>query len=44
MCVRARVDDRSVVGFFGFDHDRKLALQALAVSAAKNDVHAVFAG
>ncbi|ETW86282.1 hypothetical protein HETIRDRAFT_471663 [Heterobasidion irregulare TC 32-1] len=35
---------KSVVGFFGFDHDRKLALQALAVSAAKNDVHAVFAG
>ncbi|THH16482.1 hypothetical protein EW146_g4161 [Bondarzewia mesenterica] len=35
---------KSVVGFFGFNHDRKLALQALAVSAAKNDVHAVFAG
>ncbi|KAH9852714.1 outer membrane protein Iml2/Tetratricopeptide repeat protein 39 [Lenzites betulinus] len=35
---------RGVVGFFGFNHDRKLALQALAVSAAKTDVHAVFAG
>ncbi|TFY71558.1 hypothetical protein EVG20_g1442 [Dentipellis fragilis] len=34
----------SVVGFFGFQHDRKLALQALAVSATKTDVHAVFAG
>ena len=35
---------RSVVGFFGYDYDRKLALQALAVSAAKSDVHSVFAG
>lgn len=35
---------RGVVGFFGFHHDRKLALQALAVSAAKQDVHSVFAG
>ncbi|KAI0822776.1 outer membrane protein Iml2/Tetratricopeptide repeat protein 39 [Trametes gibbosa] len=35
---------RGVVGFLGFNHDRKLALQALAVSAAKTDVHAVFAG
>ncbi|EMD38154.1 hypothetical protein CERSUDRAFT_113305 [Gelatoporia subvermispora B] len=35
---------RGVVGFLGFNHDRKLALQALAVSAARNDVHAVFAG
>ncbi|KAL1944788.1 hypothetical protein VTO73DRAFT_3218 [Trametes versicolor] len=35
---------RGVVGFFGFNHDRKLALQALAVSAAKTDVHSVFAG
>ncbi|KAL7283695.1 hypothetical protein ACG7TL_003131 [Trametes sanguinea] len=35
---------RGVVGFFGFNHDRKLALQALAVSAAKTDVHAIFAG
>ncbi len=33
-----------VVGFLGFNHDRKLALRALAVSAAKTDVHAVFAG
>lgn len=32
------------MGFFGYEHDRKLAVQALAVSAAKNDVHAVFAG
>ncbi|EGN95882.1 hypothetical protein SERLA73DRAFT_113602 [Serpula lacrymans var. lacrymans S7.3] len=35
---------RGVVGFFGFNHDRKLALQALAVSAARTDVHAIFAG
>ncbi|RDX56360.1 hypothetical protein OH76DRAFT_379943 [Lentinus brumalis] len=35
---------RGVVGFLGFQHDRKLALRALAVSAAKTDVHAVFAG
>lgn len=35
---------RSVVGFFGFNHDRKLALRALAVSASGNDVHSVFAG
>ncbi|RDB22979.1 Mitochondrial outer membrane protein IML2 [Hypsizygus marmoreus] len=35
---------QSVVGFLGFKHDRKLALQALAVSATKNDVHSVFAG
>ncbi|CDO73644.1 hypothetical protein BN946_scf185014.g114 [Trametes cinnabarina] len=35
---------RGVVGFFGFNHDRKLAVQALAVSAAKTDVHAIFAG
>ncbi|KAI8989806.1 outer membrane protein Iml2/Tetratricopeptide repeat protein 39 [Trametes punicea] len=35
---------RGVVGFLGFHHDRKLALKALAVSAAKSDVHAVFAG
>jgi hypothetical protein len=35
---------RGVVGFFGFQHDRKLALRALAVSAAQNDVHSVFAG
>ena len=32
------------MGFFGFKHDRKLALQALAVAAAKSDVHSVFAG
>ena len=35
---------RSVVGFFGFNHDRKLALRALAVSANGRDVHSVFAG
>ncbi|KAF5337705.1 hypothetical protein D9758_017342 [Tetrapyrgos nigripes] len=35
---------QSLVGFFGFKHDRKLALEALAVSAAKKDVHSVFAG
>ncbi|OAX38012.1 hypothetical protein K503DRAFT_866467 [Rhizopogon vinicolor AM-OR11-026] len=35
---------RNVVGFFGFNHDRLLALQALAVSAARSDVHSVFAG
>ncbi|KAJ3561115.1 hypothetical protein NP233_g10392 [Leucocoprinus birnbaumii] len=35
---------RSVVGFFGFKHDRKLALKALAVAAARNDTHSVFAG
>ena len=32
------------MGFFGFNHDRKLALRALAVSASGNDVHSVFAG
>ncbi|ESK92762.1 hypothetical protein Moror_15935 [Moniliophthora roreri MCA 2997] len=35
---------QSVVGFFGFKHDRRLALQALAVAAARKDVHSVFAG
>ncbi|KAJ3483102.1 hypothetical protein NLJ89_g12092 [Agrocybe chaxingu] len=35
---------RGLVGFFGFKHDRKLALRALALSAAKDDVHSVFAG
>ncbi|KII88264.1 hypothetical protein PLICRDRAFT_175873 [Plicaturopsis crispa FD-325 SS-3] len=35
---------RGVVGFLGFQHDRKLALQALAVAAAKSDVHSIFAG
>ena len=35
---------RSVVGIFGFKHDRQLALQALAASAEKSDVHSVFAG
>ena len=35
---------RSVVGFFGFNHDRRLALRALAVSADGRDVHSVFAG
>jgi hypothetical protein len=35
---------RGVAGLFGFKGDRKLALQALAVAAAKKDVHSVFAG
>ncbi|KAH0826932.1 hypothetical protein J3R83DRAFT_4555 [Lanmaoa asiatica] len=35
---------RTVVGFLGYSHDRQLALRALAVSAARSDVHAVFAG
>jgi hypothetical protein len=35
---------RNVVGWFGFQHDRKLALHALAVGAAREDVHGVFAG
>lgn len=35
---------KGVVGFFGFRSDRRLALQALAVAAAKPDVHSVFAG
>lgn len=35
---------RGIVGFLGFKHDRKLALRALAVSAAQKDVHSVFAG
>ncbi|TFK46699.1 hypothetical protein OE88DRAFT_1714935 [Heliocybe sulcata] len=35
---------KGVVGFFGYASDRKLALQALAVSAARSDVHSVFAG
>ncbi|KAF8548584.1 hypothetical protein OG21DRAFT_1516159 [Imleria badia] len=35
---------RTVVGFLGYNHDRQLALQALAVSAARSDVHSVFAG
>ncbi|KAG2063541.1 hypothetical protein BDR04DRAFT_1146273 [Suillus decipiens] len=35
---------RNVVGFFGYNHDRMLALQALAVSAARSDIHSVFAG
>ncbi|TFK33083.1 outer membrane protein Iml2/Tetratricopeptide repeat protein 39 [Crucibulum laeve] len=33
-----------LVGFLGFKHDRQLALRALAVSAAKDDVHGVFSG
>lgn len=32
------------MGFFGYDYDRKIALRALAVSAAKSDVHSIFAG
>ena len=35
---------RTVVGFFGYDYNRRIALQALAVSAAKSDVHSIFAG
>ncbi|KAF8993782.1 hypothetical protein BDQ17DRAFT_1431489 [Cyathus striatus] len=35
---------QSLVGFLGYKHDRALALQALAVSATKSDVHSVFAG
>ena len=35
---------RSVVGFFGFNHDRKLALRALALSANGSDIHSVFSG
>ncbi|KAH9170399.1 hypothetical protein EDB89DRAFT_1977829 [Lactarius sanguifluus] len=45
ICVRPLVNlFVSVVGFFGFNHDRKLALRALAVSANGSDVHSVFAG
>ena len=32
------------MGFLGFKHDRKLALQALALAATKTDVHGTFAG
>jgi hypothetical protein len=32
------------VGFLGYDYNRRVALQALAVSAAKSDVHSIFAG
>ncbi|KAF8838754.1 hypothetical protein BDN67DRAFT_933260 [Paxillus ammoniavirescens] len=35
---------RSVVGILGYNQDRQLALQALAVSAARSDVHSVFSG
>ncbi|KZT09584.1 uncharacterized protein LAESUDRAFT_741851 [Laetiporus sulphureus 93-53] len=35
---------RGVVGFLGFNHDRRLALRALAVSATHTDVHGIFAG
>ncbi|KIY72518.1 hypothetical protein CYLTODRAFT_417906 [Cylindrobasidium torrendii FP15055 ss-10] len=35
---------QSVVGFFGFKHDRKLALEALGVAANRTDVHGVFSG
>ena len=35
--------ERSVIGWFGFKTDRKLALRALAVAATKQDVHSVFA-
>ncbi|KJA17945.1 hypothetical protein HYPSUDRAFT_218539 [Hypholoma sublateritium FD-334 SS-4] len=35
---------QGLVGFLGFKHDRKLALQALALAATKTDVHGTFAG
>jgi hypothetical protein len=35
---------RNVVGFLGYNHDRQLALKALAVSAERSDMHAVFSG
>jgi len=35
---------QSVVGLFGYKSSRKVALQALAVAAAMNDIHSVFAG
>ncbi|TFL07447.1 outer membrane protein Iml2/Tetratricopeptide repeat protein 39 [Pterulicium gracile] len=35
---------QGVVGFLGYTHDRQLALEALAVSATKKDVHSVFSG
>lgn len=35
---------RGLVGFLGFQHDRRLALRALALSASKSDVHSVFSG
>ncbi|KAF8888312.1 hypothetical protein BD779DRAFT_1611355 [Infundibulicybe gibba] len=34
----------SLNGFLGFKHDRKLALRALGVAAARQDVHSIFAG
>ncbi|EJD53304.1 hypothetical protein AURDEDRAFT_110983 [Auricularia subglabra TFB-10046 SS5] len=34
---------KSIVGFFGFTGDLQTALHALAVAAARDDVHAVFA-
>jgi hypothetical protein len=36
--------NRSVVGFLGFKHDRRLALKLLELSAEKGDVHSTFAG
>ncbi|KAH6902081.1 mitochondrial outer membrane protein IML2 [Coprinopsis sp. MPI-PUGE-AT-0042] len=35
---------QGLVGFLGFQHDRKLALKALSLSARKQDVHGVFSG
>ncbi|KAF6750566.1 mitochondrial outer membrane protein IML2 [Ephemerocybe angulata] len=35
---------QGLVGFLGFQHDRALALRALALSATKQDVHGVFSG
>ncbi|KZV92878.1 hypothetical protein EXIGLDRAFT_836136 [Exidia glandulosa HHB12029] len=34
---------KSVVGFFGFTGDLQTALHALAVAAARDDIHAIFA-
>lgn len=38
------IRSRGIVGFFGFNSDRRLALHALGVAATKDDSHAVFAG
>jgi Protein of unknown function (DUF3808) len=35
---------QGLVGFLGFQHDRKLALRSLSLSAGKQDVHGVFSG
>ncbi|TFK31697.1 hypothetical protein BDQ12DRAFT_729328 [Crucibulum laeve] len=41
-CLPKKV--QSLVGFLVFKHDQQLVLRALAVLAAKNDVHRVFLG